>query len=134
MGAGNEKNLIPNEMRTPEERRENARKAGVASGKARKKKKQLKELANLILDNTIKDKSTVDRLKSTFPELENEDISYGLVLLLKQYEKAKDGDSKAFEIMRDTSGQSPVQKQEIDMQNLQNVTIRLEEENEDGNN
>lgn len=134
MGAGNEKNLIPNEMRTPEERRENARKAGVASGKARKKKKQLKELANLILDNTIKDKSTVDRLKSTFPELENEDISYGLVLLLKQYEKAKDGDSKAFEIMRDTSGQSPVQKQEIEMQNLQNVTIRLEEENEDGNN
>lgn len=36
----NEQNLIRNEDLTPEQRRENARKAGIASGKARKKEKQ----------------------------------------------------------------------------------------------
>lgn len=110
---------------------ENGRKGGIASGIARRKKRTLKELSNLILDNQIQDERTIAGLKSKFPELEIDDVTFGLVLLLKQYERAKDGDPKAFEILRDTSGQSPVQKQEIDMQNLQNVTIRLEGDNED---
>lgn len=40
----NEKNLIPNEERTPRERRENARKAGIASGKARREKKTIQNI------------------------------------------------------------------------------------------
>lgn len=52
------KNLIPNEARTPEERRKNARKAGKASGKARREKKLLSQIfAELIsdgLENDIK--------------------------------------------------------------------------------
>ncbi|MBQ9228964.1 MAG: hypothetical protein IJ168_09065 [Eubacterium sp.] len=39
----NENNLIPNSQRTPNERRENARKAGIASGKARRAKKRRHE-------------------------------------------------------------------------------------------
>ena len=41
---GNAQNLIPNEARTPEERRENARKAGKASGAARREKKLMSEI------------------------------------------------------------------------------------------
>ena len=45
----NEKNLIPNEERTPSERRENARKAGIASGKARREKQKTQQiLADLV--------------------------------------------------------------------------------------
>ena len=39
----NEQNLIKNSERTPSERRESAKKAGVASGKARRKKANLKK-------------------------------------------------------------------------------------------
>lgn len=104
-------NLKP--FRTVEEARINGTKGGIASGEARKKKKQLKELAEVILDNKIKNEAVIEDMKNKFPELNVEDITYGLMLLLKQYEKAKDGDAKAFELLRDTSGQRPVEKQEV---------------------
>lgn len=46
-------NLIPNEQRTPEERRRNARKAGIASGKARREKADLKKKVNQILEMDV---------------------------------------------------------------------------------
>ena len=104
-------NLKP--FRTVEEARINGTKGGIASGEARKKKKQLKELAEVILDNKIKNEAVIEDMKNKFPELNVDDITYGLMLLLKQYEKAKDGDAKAFELLRDTSGQRPVEKQEV---------------------
>ena len=51
----NEKNLIPNEERTPSERRENARKAGIASGKSRREKKTIQKILADLLDGQIKD-------------------------------------------------------------------------------
>lgn len=44
----NAENLIPNSERTPSERRANASKAGKASGKARRAKRTMREVANLI--------------------------------------------------------------------------------------
>lgn len=40
----NEENLIDNSVRTPSERRENARKAGIKSGEVRREKAQLRKL------------------------------------------------------------------------------------------
>lgn len=51
----NEKNLISNEERTPSERRENARKAGIASGKARKEKRTVKEIIRQIGEKDVSD-------------------------------------------------------------------------------
>jgi hypothetical protein len=48
----NEKNLVPNSARTPEERRENAKKAGVASGVARRKKRDIKKSLEALMDGT----------------------------------------------------------------------------------
>lgn len=50
----NDKNLIPNEERTPSERRENARKAGIASGKARREKKTIQKILADYLDKDVK--------------------------------------------------------------------------------
>lgn len=47
----NEKNLIPNSERTPEERREIARRGGIASGKARRMKRDIKQITKWILDD-----------------------------------------------------------------------------------
>lgn len=50
----NEKNLIRNEDLTPEQRRENASKAGKASAEARRKRKAMKEQAELLLSLPFK--------------------------------------------------------------------------------
>lgn len=57
MPPGNINNLVPNEDRTPEERRANARKAGQASGAARRRKADLRKAAQQILDGTYADRS-----------------------------------------------------------------------------
>ena len=57
MARKQDANLIPNEARTPTERRENARKAGKASGKARREKADLRKAAQAVLTGTYTDKN-----------------------------------------------------------------------------
>lgn len=49
----NSSNLIPNTERSPEELREMGRKGGIASGKSRRKKRELQKLAKMLLDKQI---------------------------------------------------------------------------------
>jgi hypothetical protein len=46
----NSANLVRNEDRTPEERRENAKKAGIASGEARREKADLRKLLEIAIE------------------------------------------------------------------------------------
>lgn len=46
----NNSNLIPNTERSPEELREMGRKGGIASGKARRKKRDPREMMQMIVD------------------------------------------------------------------------------------
>ena len=96
----NEQNLIPNSERTPKQRRENAQKAGIASGEARRKKRDLKLAMQALLEADIKDKKT------------GEVMSGAEAIAVAQYKKALKGDAKAFELIRDTSGQKPIEKVE----------------------
>lgn len=93
----NEQNLIKNEDLTPEQRRNNASKAGKASGEARRRKKLLRECLEELLEKEMKDKS-------------GNTVSGAEALAVKLFKKAMDGDVKAFEVLRDTSGQKPVEK------------------------
>lgn len=54
----NDGNLIPNTRRTPNEVRENARKGGIASGEARRKKKDMRYFAQMVLDELVRDKKS----------------------------------------------------------------------------
>lgn len=90
-------NLVPNEDRTPEERRENARKAGIASGVARRKKRDLREACLAILDTEITTKS-------------GEKMTGSEAMVAKLFQQAINGNIKAFEVLRDTAGQKPVDK------------------------
>ena len=84
----NEQNLIPNSKRTPSELREMTRKAGIASGEARRARKTLKETLLMMLEegNT------------------QNDITLALL------QKALNGDTKAYEVIRDTVGEKPTDK------------------------
>lgn len=53
----NEKNLIPNAERTPEELREITRKGGQASGRSRRRKAEVKRIVTDILNDVYKTKS-----------------------------------------------------------------------------
>lgn len=96
-----------NNSLTPEERKEHARLAGIAKGESYKKKRMLKEYLQLILD-----------CKSDRGKTYAEEISLSLV------QKALDGDTKAFEVIRDSTGQKP--KDEIELSNT-NITINIDD-------
>lgn len=89
----NNSNLIPNSERTPEELREMARKGGIASGEARRRKKTLKEeLITLLETNDNNNKISVALLN-----------------------RALTGDIQAFTTIRDTIGEKPSDKIEADV-------------------
>ena len=49
----NDSNLIPNTERSPEELREMGRKGGIASGKVRRRKRDLQKLVKMLIDKQI---------------------------------------------------------------------------------
>lgn len=52
----NEQNLIPGDKRSQSEARENGKKGGINSGKARRRKADLRKMAQQVLDGTYTDK------------------------------------------------------------------------------
>lgn len=98
----NEQNLIPNEARTPEERRENARKAGVASGIARAKKRTLREIAEMVGTMPVTDPKMLAKLREAGFEdpITNDDAAFfGLI------RKAQTGDPSAMKLLAEMRGQ-----------------------------
>lgn len=89
-----EENLIPMSERSKDEVRKIGKKGGIASGKARKEKKMLKEL----LEDAL----------SKGTETDNEYINITLALI----REANRGNVKAYEVIRDTLGQKPIDKVE----------------------
>ena len=102
----NGENLIPFNERTEEEQREIARKGGIASGEARRRKKTLKEELIALLE-------TNDN---------NNKISVAIL------NKALNGDIQAFTTIRDTIGEKPVDKVEADVNSDVNINIELSDD------
>ena len=90
----NEQNLKP---LSTEKAREIGAKGGKASVEARRKKRDLREALEMLLEKDFKDK--------------NGNVLSGTeVITAKLFEKASKGDVRAFETIRSTVGQDPVQK------------------------
>ena len=108
MPRGNIKNLVPNEARTPEERHENARKAGKASGEARRRKRDMRETANLLLSMSVSNAQSGMKSMLKSMGVEEGDYSYGAAILSAMIVKAVKGDPNAAKFVRDTAGQNPL--------------------------
>lgn len=98
----NEENLIPFNERTEEEQRAIARQGGIASGKARRERKTLKEELLLLLEKGDT----------------QEKISLAMI------KEALDGNTKAFEVIRDTIGEKPEDKLKADIN--RDITINID--------
>ena len=70
---------------------------GKASAEARRKKRDLRNAIEILLETDIKGK--------------NGEIKSGAdAIAIAQFQKALKGDTRAFEVIRDTAGQKPVEK------------------------
>ena len=94
----NEQNLMTaeelNSRVTPEERARNARKAGEASGEARRAKKTAKECAELILALPVSDLRKWNRLSRD--GIDPEDINNMMLMVSAAIKAAQAGDMVAF--------------------------------------
>ena len=93
----NDENLKPFNERTESEKRKIGTKGGQASGEARRRKRDIRLAMEALLEKQYKGKG-------------GEMLSGAEAIAIKQMEKALKGDAKAFELVRDTSGQKPVER------------------------
>lgn len=87
-------NLVPNTERTPEERRENARKAGIASGAARRRKRDMAAIATALLDSRATGESR-EALREVAPGLADEDATLAATVVAGQIASAQAGNAQS---------------------------------------
>ena len=103
----NEGNLKP--IRTKSEAREKGKKGGKKSGEVRAQRKTLREELIALLETKIEDKTIQEK------------ISFSLI------QEAISGNVKAFETIRDTIGEKPIEQ----IQNINPPVINIESPKDD---
>ena len=99
----NEKNLIPNSERTPEERREIATAGGKASGVSRRRKRSLKEAADLFLSLPVSDRKMWNKISRR--GVDPDDIDNQMAMIIGLTMAATAGDAKAAKVIVDLLGE-----------------------------
>ena len=102
--ANNEENLVSLADRTTEERREIATKAGIASGKARREKRDRKQMASDLLDLTMQG-AGVDKIKKFFGMKDIELNAYQVTVLSCLTKAMQKGDANALEKLLKIAGE-----------------------------
>ena len=111
-GKGNIDNLVKAEDLTSDELRDRAKKGGKASGKARKDKREQKQIILDVLSMPISE-GNIDDITS-LAAAEGANLSINQAIVIQQVKRALKGDTKAAEYLRDTAGQKPSDKVQID--------------------
>ncbi len=99
----NEKNLIPFNQRTESEQREIQSSGGKASGASRRRRKSLKEAADLYLSLPVSNKKTRNAMVRN--GLSEDDIDNQMAIIAGLAKKAMLGDSKAAKALFDLLGE-----------------------------
>lgn len=98
----NEQNLVPMERRSPSEAREMGRKGGEASGVSRRRKRSLKQAADLYLSKPVTDTETWNKL--SVDGIDPEDIDQQMAMIAGLTRKAIEGNPKAAAVIVDIIG------------------------------
>ena len=98
-----EQNLIPLNQRTKSEQREIATKGGIASGVARREKKTLKQIGEMI--GSLNIKSEKNRAIMREAGIHDEDMINDVGMMFRLNLKAQQGDTKAIELLAKLRGQ-----------------------------
>ena len=127
--AGYENIRDANNNRTPEERRELAKIAGKASGKARRRKANFQKTLNLLLTAEIDNKEWKPVLESLGVECTLESA-----LLMAQIKAALDGDTQAAKFVAQYSGQSNRAEEDLENKKAETELIKARKESITGEN
>lgn len=101
--AGKE-NIIPHQIKSTEKAREMGRKGGIKSGEAKREKKLFKEAIEKKLGKSLD--SMIDAM----------------------IEQANKGNVQAIAFLRDTIGEKPTDRQEIESSGTQTIEIKIADE------
>ena len=136
----NEQNLVPFGERSEREARELGQKGGIASGKARRRKKSMKQKMQLLLSLPAADN---DQTELATMGIDPEDMDNEMVLVKALFIAAAAGDTRAFDRIQDVLGRSvareelALKKQEAKKRNtpsngkLEELISGLQEEQDD---
>lgn len=110
----NEKNIVPYQFtgaQSREEAAKNGKKGGIASGAARRRKRRLKEAADLYLSLPVTDRRRAKKLERR--SIDPEDIDNQMAMIAGLWEAACEGSAQAATVLikllgEDTPGQAPV--------------------------
>ena len=103
MTMANEKNLVPFDERTESEQREIASAGGKASGKARRRKKSLKQKMQLLLSLPPAEN---DQTELSAMGVDPDDMDNEMVLVKALFIAAAAGNTRAFDRIQDVLGKS----------------------------
>lgn len=111
----NEQNLIP--IQSTEEARERGRKGGIASGVSRRRKRSLREAADLYLSLPVANRKKWNAIAKE--GVDPEDVDNQMAMIIGLTQAAINGDAKAakllFELVGDQSGENDEVKVVIDV-------------------
>ena len=127
--AGYENIRDANNKRTPEERRELAKKAGKASGQARRRKANFQKTLNLLLTAEIDNEEWKPVLESLGVECTLESA-----LLMAQIKAALDGDTQAAKFVAQYSGQNNRTEEDLENKKAETELIKARKESITGEN
>lgn len=116
----NIENLKPIETLSKEEAKKRGSKGGKASVKSRRQRKAMKEQLEILLNLPLKDKNLKEEISNL--GVEEKDIDNQMAMTIALYQEAIRGNTKAYELIRDTIGEKPIEQ----VQNLNPPVINIE--------
>ena len=114
----NEQNLIPLDKRTKSEQRKIQSMGGCSSGVSRRRKKSLREAAELYLSLPVSDKKAWNKLARD--GVEPEDVDNQMAIIAGLAMKAMKGDSRAAKVLFDLIGPA---EQEPELTGVEPMTL-----------
>lgn len=112
----NEQNLKPfTSDQNREEAKKNGRKGGVASGEARRRKRDAKEIIEIFLSMNINNgkKADIEGIKN-FMDIQGKNITVEEAMHLKMVQKALKGDLNAYNMALSIIGDKPAEKVKVE--------------------
>ena len=124
------KNLVPLNERTKEEQRTIQQDGGIASGASRRRKRSLKEAADLFLSMPVTDTRTFNKMAKA--GIDVDDADYQMAVIVGLTMQAAKGDAKAAKVIVDLLGEDAHSEEAAVHPLVSDLVIAVKKRQEDG--